>query len=254
MLEPITRRLLTDAGVGSGMRVLDVGSGTGDVAFLVAELVGDQGEVIGVDRAAAALETARDRAAAKGLTNVSFREGDPTKMVFDQPFDAVVERYVLLFQPDPAPFLQALAGHLGPSGVIVCQEPDWSCMRSVPAVDSWDRCCHLVVDAMQAGGADMFMGLGLHATFVRAGLPAPTLRMETILGAGADSANQVHLTTDIAVTLLADMERLELVAPGEIESHHLADAVLAEVTASDSVIIGRSDVGAWARVAGSRGA
>ena len=59
LLNPVTRRLLVDAGVTSGMRVLDVGTGVGDVAFLVAELVGDTGSVVGVDRAPAAVAVAR---------------------------------------------------------------------------------------------------------------------------------------------------------------------------------------------------
>jgi SAM-dependent methyltransferase len=53
-LDPITRRFLCEAGIVSGMRVLDVGSGAGDVAFLAAELVGATGEVVGVDLAPAA--------------------------------------------------------------------------------------------------------------------------------------------------------------------------------------------------------
>jgi protein-L-isoaspartate O-methyltransferase len=50
IFEPFTRRMLEQAGVSQGMRVLDVGSGTGDVAFLCASLVGPAGEVIGMDR------------------------------------------------------------------------------------------------------------------------------------------------------------------------------------------------------------
>jgi tRNA A58 N-methylase Trm61 len=62
--EPFTRRLLQRAGIESGMRVLDVGSGSGDVAFLASELVGSTGEVVGVDRAARAVEWASARAVA----------------------------------------------------------------------------------------------------------------------------------------------------------------------------------------------
>ena len=58
------------------MRVLDVGSGVGDIAFLAAELVGDTGEVLGVDRAQAAIVEARSRADARSFRNVVFREGD----------------------------------------------------------------------------------------------------------------------------------------------------------------------------------
>ena len=37
------------AGIGLGMTVLDLGCGAGDVSFVAAELVGPQGQVIGVD-------------------------------------------------------------------------------------------------------------------------------------------------------------------------------------------------------------
>jgi protein-L-isoaspartate O-methyltransferase len=39
LIDPITRRFLAAAGVGQGMRVLDLGSGVGDTAFLLAECV-----------------------------------------------------------------------------------------------------------------------------------------------------------------------------------------------------------------------
>jgi ubiquinone/menaquinone biosynthesis C-methylase UbiE len=45
LIDPITRRFFLDAGIVPGMRVLDVGSGAGDTAFLAAELVGARGEV-----------------------------------------------------------------------------------------------------------------------------------------------------------------------------------------------------------------
>ena len=57
------------------MKVLDIGSGAGDVAFAAAELVGSDGEVVGVDMNAEILETARARAQDAGLANVnSWRE------------------------------------------------------------------------------------------------------------------------------------------------------------------------------------
>src|SRR5262245_66690873 len=84
--DPITRSFFVDAGIRPGMRVLDVGSGAGDVAFLAAGLVGDTGEVVGVDRSEEALETARGRADERSLHNVSFVQGAPCDLSFERPF------------------------------------------------------------------------------------------------------------------------------------------------------------------------
>ena len=62
LLNPFTRYLFEDAGIGPGMRVLDVGSGMGDVALLAAEMVGPTGAVAGVDKNHDVLVAARQRA------------------------------------------------------------------------------------------------------------------------------------------------------------------------------------------------
>ena len=61
-----TQRLFERAGIGPGMKVLDVGSGAGDVAHVAAELVRPAGSVVGVDRDPAGLEVAHGIAAAGG--------------------------------------------------------------------------------------------------------------------------------------------------------------------------------------------
>src|SRR2546423_15332094 len=80
-----TRALLRAAGIAPGMRVLDLGTGLGAVAFELAELVGPSGAVVGVDQSAPLLQRAEARRAAAGLMNVRFveagartdREGKP---------------------------------------------------------------------------------------------------------------------------------------------------------------------------------
>jgi ubiquinone/menaquinone biosynthesis C-methylase UbiE len=93
---PFTRRLFERAGLGPGMRVLDVGTGAGDVALIAAEMVGASGGVVGVDRNPEVLETARARALGAGLTNATFVEGDAGELRLGGGFDAAVGRLVLL--------------------------------------------------------------------------------------------------------------------------------------------------------------
>ncbi len=71
-----TRTILQAAGVRPHMRVLDLGSGAGDVAFVAAELAGSAGDVVGIDQSPDAVAKAVARAAARGLPNVRFVAGD----------------------------------------------------------------------------------------------------------------------------------------------------------------------------------
>src|SRR5207237_7979256 len=108
-LEPFTRRRFETAGITTGMRVLDVGCGAGDVAFLAAKLVGPAGSVIGVDKNPLILETARLRACAAGLSNVTFVAGDIRDVILDQDFDAAVGWCILLYMAAQAVGLCSIA-------------------------------------------------------------------------------------------------------------------------------------------------
>src|SRR5262245_19062108 len=101
MLAPVTERFLRDAGVVSGMRVLDIGCGMGDVTLLVAQVVGPAGQVISIDLDQASIETAQKRASAVGLDNTSFHQTDISTFADVEPYDAIVGRLVLEFLPDP---------------------------------------------------------------------------------------------------------------------------------------------------------
>src|SRR3989454_6905346 len=71
-----TSRLLQDAGLGPGAHVLDVGCGVGDVSILASSIVGPNGSVVGIDTDPRSLGFARQRVGERGLTNVTFTEGD----------------------------------------------------------------------------------------------------------------------------------------------------------------------------------
>src|SRR4029077_2531398 len=157
LIEPATRAFFREAGIAPGMRVLDFGSGAGDVAFLAAELVGPEGAVTGIDRAAAAVAPATESARARALSNVSFREGDATQVSFERPFDAVVGRYVLLFQADASATLRALTRHLKPGGLVVFHEPDCKDARPSPATPTYDKLSHWVQERFRGADTDVNM-------------------------------------------------------------------------------------------------
>jgi ubiquinone/menaquinone biosynthesis C-methylase UbiE len=97
------------AGLRDGMRVLDLGSGAGDMSFVVADIVGDSGEVVGIDAAPEAVAEATARAERLGRANVRFFLRDIHHAVDEGAFDAVVCRLVLMWVPDPAAVLRTQA-------------------------------------------------------------------------------------------------------------------------------------------------
>jgi ubiquinone/menaquinone biosynthesis C-methylase UbiE len=134
-------------------------------------MVGPTGEVIGVDRAAAAVETAKQRAQDAGIGNVTFAAGDLAEMPFQEPFDAVVGRLVLMHQPDPVPMLRILSRLLRPGGILAFQEFDISGAHSLPQSQTYEQCVEWIGAALNAMGTDIRMGLKLYSAFTEAGLP-----------------------------------------------------------------------------------
>jgi len=126
LLAHLTERLFRDAGIGPGQRVLDIGSGVGDVAMLAANLVGPSGEVVGIERDPRSIARARSRAAGAGLSNVTFAQSDVSQVVSDKPFDAAVGRFILQFLPDPVDVLRSLSRLVRPGGVLTFQEVSYA--------------------------------------------------------------------------------------------------------------------------------
>ncbi|HEV8190838.1 MAG TPA: class I SAM-dependent methyltransferase, partial [Ktedonobacterales bacterium] len=123
---PQTQRMFEEAGITTGMKVLDVGCGPGEVSLIAAELVGEAGSVLGVDASAAAVEAAQARVQAAGVTNASFMVGDLLKLELDQDFDAIVGRFILMHLAEPTAVLRRLTSYLRPGGVVAFQEYDLS--------------------------------------------------------------------------------------------------------------------------------
>jgi SAM-dependent methyltransferase len=183
-LAPATRMIFAEAGIRPGMRVLDLGCGAGDVAFVAADLVGPHGFVVGVDRSPEALARARLRAAQRRLAQVRFVEGDLDEPAPGGPFDAIVERLVLWTVPDPAALLRRQATVLRPGGLVVPIEEDLSTIRSLPETAFGTQVKSWLVEAFAKAG--MFMlGHRLWAITQEAGLrPVGMIGVQPHFGPG----------------------------------------------------------------------
>jgi 2-polyprenyl-3-methyl-5-hydroxy-6-metoxy-1,4-benzoquinol methylase len=152
VLAPHSAHLFRMAGITAGMRVLDIGSGAGDVSMLLADLVGPTGSVTGVDIDPGVVAVARERAAAAGLANVSFLNTDIAGLRLDEPVDALVGRLILIHLTEPVATVRALRKWVRPGGVITFQDFNISRCRAVPATPLVTACVDWIVDAVRAGG------------------------------------------------------------------------------------------------------
>jgi SAM-dependent methyltransferase len=169
LFDPLTRRLLQQAGLAPGMRVLDLGSGAGNVARLAAGLVRPRGSVVGIERDPAAVALAQRRTDA---ANVEFRVGDvQTLEGVDDGFDAVVGRLVLMYLPDPIAALRRAATRARPGGLICLHEADLSYLWANPQAPLWAQVRGWLVEALDKAGVASRMGPSLFTTFRAARLP-----------------------------------------------------------------------------------
>jgi ubiquinone/menaquinone biosynthesis C-methylase UbiE len=175
LLRPLTERVVRAAGIGSGMHVLDIGCGMGDVSFLVSEIVGPEGSVVGIDLDGAALALADQRRAAHGISNVVFREGDARSVNPERLFDAAVGRFVLMFMSDPTATLRLVAERVRPGGVLAFHE--WvagispASAMDLPVLASFQD---LIRKTFALAGARVDIGAELHWRMRDAGLePEP---------------------------------------------------------------------------------
>lgn len=129
----LNHRLVADARLRTGMRVLDLGSGTGYPAILAAQTVGAAGSAIGIDLAKDMLAVAERKTKRLGLSNLSFQTGDVTTLPFEaNSFNAITSRFCLMFLPEIQKAAAEIARVLKPGGWVAAAV--WSAPDKNPSI------------------------------------------------------------------------------------------------------------------------
>ena len=234
-----TERLFREAGIGPGRRVLDLGSGVGDVALIAAQMVGPTGEVVGIERDPRSIARAEARLAEAGLRNVKFTQSDATEIPGDGPFDAAVGRYILMFLPDPISVLRSLSHLVRPGGILAFQEPCWkSFLEQSARLPLWSSAASLLVEAFQCTGTNTEMGPALSRVFQEAGLPAPSTHTDTLIGSE-------QWLPDCLRSLRPQMVQLNLSLEPLGDFENLSERLQTEVTAFKTTTPLPDLVSAW---------
>jgi ubiquinone/menaquinone biosynthesis C-methylase UbiE len=102
MFAPLTSGLIEEARIGTGLKVLDIGGGSGEPSLTISSVVGPTGSVMYTDPIAGMVETAQAEAGRRGLTNIHFRQCSADDLPFaDGAFDVAVSRLSAMFFGDP---------------------------------------------------------------------------------------------------------------------------------------------------------
>ena len=153
-----------------GMRLLDVGCGPGSITRGLAQRLAP-GEVVGLDLSRETLAAAREDAAARGLTNLTYTEGSVYALPFpDQSFDVAYAHQVSQHLREPAAALREMLRVLRPGGLAAVRDVDWGTAAYWPRDPRLDRWIELHRDAWYRNGGEPLMGRQLRALFNAVGV------------------------------------------------------------------------------------
>ncbi len=240
-----TEDILRRAGLKPGMRVLDLGSGVGDVSMIAARLVGPTGSVLGVDKSEDAIEHARARAAAAGCEWLKFTNADISALASDQLFDAVIGRFILLHLAEPTEMVRKAGTLLANDGVIVFLEMDIASAIAIPDLDLFSRCLSWIVGLYRRVGVEPEMGSKLYSTFRAAGF-TPEMTGWCRVEAGPNMSVPEYLSDSIR-SIAPSLEQLGIAKSAELEVETLGERLRSESLAGDHCFIFPRFIGAWAR-------
>jgi SAM-dependent methyltransferase len=243
-IEAATRLLLRASGIEPGMRVLDLGTGIGHVAMLIAELVGPEGRVVGIDNSAKLLDVATLRAAAR--PQVRFVEGDVRHWRDDEPFDVIVGRLILFHVADPLSVLRHHTAALRAGGLLLALDFDLGAVRAEPAMPLVTEAMSWVNAAFRKAGASPEIGTQLALLLAKAGLA-------DVQGFGVqgyiapDDPRGPALLGGVVRTLAPQIAAAGLATPEQIDINTLEARIAAAVQSAGAVVLPPTLAGAWGR-------
>jgi 2-polyprenyl-3-methyl-5-hydroxy-6-metoxy-1,4-benzoquinol methylase len=237
------------AGIMPGMRVLDIGSGAGDVAMLAADLVGPTGSVLGLDRDSDSVAFAMRRVREAERTNIRFQACEFNEFTDTHKFDALVGRFILMYLPDPAAVLVRLSAQLRSGSVIAFFEPDFTVSGvAFPDMPLFRRCERWFVDALRASGATVDMGMRLHQTYRTAGFVKAGSMVSHLSGCGMQPGLATFFSETIRSVLPTILQH-NIASLDEVEIDTLSERLEAAFRAADPQWVGVRYIGAWAHKA-----
>jgi ubiquinone/menaquinone biosynthesis C-methylase UbiE len=175
MWQAATEAVLDRVGLGAGMSCLDIGSGPGSVMRLMADRVGPQGRVTGIEidgnLGAQALADLR----AQGGAEFAVIEASVTEIdtVPGEPFDLTYCRLLLMHMLEPVAVIEKMLSWTKPGGTVAAQEFDFGAISVEPPCPAMAEFNRLFEGVFRGHGRNLRAGRQLPAQFEAAGLGIP---------------------------------------------------------------------------------
>jgi ubiquinone/menaquinone biosynthesis C-methylase UbiE len=244
LLDRATVMLLRAGGIGRGMRVLDLGTGLGHVAFAAAGLVGAEGRVVGVDNAPRLLGEAIRRASAH--PQVSFVQGDVRTWRSEEPFDVVVGRLILFHLPDRLAVVRHHVAALRPGGLVVALDFDLGSIRAEPPVPLVDEAVEWTNATFLSAGACPTIGARLAPLLAEAGLAdVQSIGIQECLG--PEDPRGARILCGVMRSLLPQAAAAGIAVPEHLRYDALEERLVAAMRPSESTLLFPVLSAAWGR-------
>jgi SAM-dependent methyltransferase len=165
---------LAEMRLQGGEKVLDVGSGLGQLSRSIARTVGSQGSVVGIERDEEQLTEAVAKARDSGEDGlVDFRQGDAVELPLADDewgtFDVAHCRFLLEHIAEPLEVVKAMVRAVRPGGRVIFEDDDHDLLRLWPEVPRVDRLWRAYIRAFHRLGNDPYIGRRLVALLHEAG-------------------------------------------------------------------------------------
>lgn len=204
----LEKGMLSKAGLRAGMQVLDIACGPGLVSCDMAQMVGPHGHVTGIDISADLLVEAQQAASDRGISNVTFSQGNVYDLRLpENTYDFVYARFLFQHLEKPHEALLQIKKVLKPGGILVIVDIDDDWLTVYPSIDTFDSFKQRAARSQAKHGGDRFIGRKLGSLLSHAGYDGANIFVESVTSATIGMKAFLDITTGFKLEQLAEDEK-----------------------------------------------
>lgn len=221
LFEKETMHTLKLAGIKPGMNCIDLGCGIGDVSLMMAELVGPDGTVIGLDANSDLIKACEKRASEQNVNNAKFLCGS----VYDTglgegTFDFVFSRFLFQHLKEPKSAVKEMIRIASVDGTVAAEENDHGSWISYPELPQFETLRQLYVNLLKLGGCDELIARKLYKIFFDAGLNPQVAAYSMCVPMNREPFNKIGI-------MIAEVLKPKILALGIVSEKEFNDLILA---------------------------